>query len=260
LLDFFTFLPYHACQTAQELNNIMKINKLHFIFLIFQILILLFFISGCVLSPFTARFEAVNFLDQQKDKIGNATQILVVTDEKFLFFNRPQLYAMEKNGDGWKSVFEPVHAVAGRNGFAAPGEKKEGDGKTPSGIFPLKTTFGYAETVETKMPYRQALADDIWVDDVNAADYNRWVKQQETLASSYEMMKRDDDLYKFGIVIEYNTNPVIREKGSAIFLHIWKCPGLPTAGCVGVSEENILKILQWLDPAESPLIITGIKN
>ena len=238
----------------------MKINKLHFIFLIFQTLILLFFISGCMLSPFATKFDAGNFLDQQKDKIGNSSRILLVTDENFLFFHRPKLYAMEKNGDTWESVFEPIHAVAGRNGFADAGEKKEGDGKTPSGIFPLKTTFGYAETVKTKMPYRQVLADDIWVDDVNADDYNQWGKKQETLATSYEMMKRDDDLYKYGIVIEYNTDPVIKGNGSAIFLHIWKCPGLPTAGCVAVSEENILKILDWLDPASSPLIIAGIKN
>lgn len=260
LLDFFTFLPYYARQTAKELNNIMKINKLHFIFLIFQILTFIFSISGCMLSPYAAKFHAGSFMDLQKDKIGNSTQILLVTDEKFLFFDRPKLYAMEKNGDIWESAFEPAFAVAGKNGFATPGEKKEGDGKTPSGIFPLKTTFGYAETVKTKMSYRQALDDDIWVDDVNADDYNRWGKKQETLAASYEMMKRDDDLYQYGIVIEYNTDPVIKGNGSAIFLHIWKCPGLPTAGCVAVSEENILKILQWLDPAASPLIITGIKK
>ncbi|HOU50024.1 MAG TPA: L,D-transpeptidase family protein [Smithella sp.] len=213
-----------------------------------------------MLIPFGVRFDAGNFLNLHKNAIGNAYQILLVTDENFLFFHRPKLYAMEKKGDTWESVFESIHAVAGRNGFAAAGEKKEGDGKTPSGIFPLKTTFGYPASVKTKMPYRQSLEDDIWVDDVNADDYNRWGKKQETLAASFEMMKRDDDQYKYGIVIEYNTDPVIRGNGSAIFLHIWKCPGLPTAGCVAVSEENILKILQWLDPAASPLIITGIKN
>jgi L,D-peptidoglycan transpeptidase YkuD (ErfK/YbiS/YcfS/YnhG family) len=73
-------------------------------------------------------------------------------------------------------------------------------------------------------------------------------------------MKRDDNLYKYGIVIEYNTSPVIKGNGSAIFLHIWKGESVPTAGCVAVSEENILKILQWLDPAASPLIIMGVNN
>ena len=91
-------------------------------------------------------------------------------------------------------------------------------------------------------------------------DYNRWVKKAETLAASYEFMKRDDNLYKYGVVIEYNTDPVIKGNGSAIFLHIWKGEGIPTAGCVAVSEEDIIKILGWLDPAASPLMITGIKN
>ncbi len=146
---------------------------------------------------------------------------------------------MEKRGDNWQMALEPFNAVIGKNGFAPEGEKREGDGKTPSGIYPLKMTFGYNETIKTKMPYRQALADDIWVDDPNADDYNRWVKKQKTHAASYEIMKRDDNLYKYGIVIEYNTDPVIKGNGSAIFLHIWKGEGIPTAGCVAVYEENI---------------------
>jgi L,D-peptidoglycan transpeptidase YkuD (ErfK/YbiS/YcfS/YnhG family) len=70
-------------------------------------------------------------------------------------------------------------------------------------------------------------------------------------------MRRDDNLYKYGIVIEYNTDPIIKGNGSAIFLHIWKGEGLPTVGCVAVSEEDIIKIMGWLDPAASPLIIIG---
>jgi L,D-peptidoglycan transpeptidase YkuD (ErfK/YbiS/YcfS/YnhG family) len=167
---------------------------------------------------------------------------------------------MEKRENKWQIAFEPIDAVIGRNGFAPAGEKREGDGKTPSGIYPLKMTFGYDATIGIKMPYRQALDDDIWVDDPNADDYNRWVKKLETHAASYERMRRDDNLYKYGIVIEYNTDPVIKGNGSAIFLHVWKAEGFPTAGCVAVSEENIHKILDWLDPAASPLIITGIKN
>ncbi|MCG6533959.1 MAG: L,D-transpeptidase family protein [Syntrophales bacterium LBB04] len=114
-------------------------------------------------------------------------------------------------------------------------------------------TPGY-ESINTKMPYRQALADDLWVDDPEAPDYNQWVKQSETSAASYEKMKRDDDQYKYGIVIEYNTDPVIKGHGSAIFFHVWKGESSTTAGCVAVSEEDIRKILNWLDPAAKPVI------
>lgn len=110
------------------------------------------------------------------------------------------------------------------------------------------------------MPYRQALADDIWIDDVNSDDYNRWIKKGTTQAKSYEKMRRDDNLYKYGIVIEYNTNPVVKGYGSAIFFHVWGGENITTEGCVAVSEENIIKIIEWLNPQAEPLIIMGIED
>lgn len=238
----------------------MKIKNYLNNFLLFSILALIFAVSGCVFSPWMTKFDAANYLVSQKDRFEKSSQVILVKDESFFFFTRIRLYVMEKRGDNWMNVFEPLNASVGRNGFAPPGEKKEGDGKTPSGIYPLKLTFGYDESVKTKMPYRQALEDDIWVDDPIAEDYNRWTKKNKTKAASYEMMKRDDNLYQYGIVIEYNTDPVTKGNGSAIFLHVWKGKGIPTAGCVAVSEENLIKILEWLDPAALPLIITGAGN
>lgn len=238
----------------------MKIKSSLIIILLYSILIQLFFLHGCASCPCASKFNAGNFPISQGNKIGQSSQIILVRDSSFLFFTQTTLYALERHGDKWQTVFEPFDAVIGRNGFAPSGEKREGDGRTPSGIYSLKMAFGYNSTMETKMPYRQALTDDIWVDDQNAEDYNLWVKKSETRATSYEMMKRDDNLYKYGIVIEYNTDPVIKGNGSAIFLHVWKGEGITTAGCVAVSEEDIIKILSWLDPAASPLIITGIRN
>ncbi len=238
----------------------MKIKILFIFILLFSALLMILTLDGCISLQKSARFNAGNFLKSQKDQIQNSSQLLLAVDNRFLFFHRTTLYAMEKYGDTWKNVFEPMDAVIGRNGFAQPGEKIEGDGKTPSGIYPLKMAFGYQETVKTKMAYRQALSDDVWVDDPDAPDYNRWVKRDRTKAASYEMMKREDDLYKYGVVIEHNTAPVVSGNGSAIFLHVWKCAGLPTAGCVAVSEENMIRILEWLDHAASPFIITGIKK
>lgn len=238
----------------------MKLNKIFNIFLVFSILTIIPLLSGCIFSPLSTKFDAEIYLTSVENDLNDSSQILLVKDNRFLFLTQTTIYVMEKQTDKWLTAFEPFDAVIGRNGFAPPGEKKEGDGKTPSGIYPLKLTFGYDESVETKMPYRQVLEDDIWVDDVNDNDYNRWTKQSKTRAASYEMMKRRDDLYKYGVVIEYNTDPVIKGNGSAIFLHIWKGKGVPTAGCVALSEDNMLKILRWLDPEAAPLIITGAKN
>lgn len=238
----------------------MKIKKSLKIALLFLLLLTIFSLEGCVFAPFAAKFNAGDFLISRGNKIGQSSQILLAQDNSFLFFTRTKLYAMEKRENKWQMAFEPFDAVIGTNGFAPEGEKREGDGRTPSGIYPLKMTFGYDAAIGTKMPYRQALNDDVWVDDPSSGDYNRWVKKSATLAASYEMMKREDNLYKQGVIIEYNTDPVIKGNGSAIFLHIWKGEGIPTAGCVAVSEEDIIKILGWLDPSASPLIITGIGN
>lgn len=217
-------------------------------------------LSCCFANPQMNEHELKALLTPYENKIGQSTQMILVQERRGLSSSRYFIYAVEKKYDHWEWVSGPIEASIGRNGFALPGEKREGDGKTPSGIFSLKRTFGYDKAVKTKMPYRQASEEDLWVDDPNAPDYNQWVKQGETGAASYEKMKREDGQYKYGIVIEYNTDPVIKGHGSAIFFHIWKGKDFPTAGCVAVSEEDIIKIFEWLDPNAFPLIIMGIKN
>lgn len=109
------------------------------------------------------------------------------------------------------------------------------------------------------MAYRQATDEDFWVDDSEAPSYNRWVKGKP-VAASYEKMRRDDDLYRYGIVIEYNTEPVVKGLGSAIFIHLWKGEGEPTSGCVSISTEAMLRLLSWLDPACKPIIVMGAET
>jgi L,D-peptidoglycan transpeptidase YkuD (ErfK/YbiS/YcfS/YnhG family) len=72
---------------------------------------------------------------------------------------------------------------------------------------------------------------------------------------SHEKMRRRDQLYKYGVVINYNMNPVIKGKGSAIFLHVWKNRSAGTAGCVAVPEESMTRILKWLEKSKNPVII-----
>ncbi len=165
------------------------------------------------------------------------------------------VYAYQRGQNGWTPAMGPFNAVVGRKGFAGTDEKREGDGKTPSGIYTLESTFGYAKAINTKMPYRRATHHDIWVDDVGSQDYNRWVRKGETDAVSFEEMRRKDDLYKYGIVIGYNTNPVIKGRGSAIFVHIWKSSDTPTSGCIATAEDDLLKILAWLDSVQKPVVI-----
>jgi L,D-peptidoglycan transpeptidase YkuD (ErfK/YbiS/YcfS/YnhG family) len=187
------------------------------------------------------------------------TQVLLVTNEESSGFNA-RLYALEKRGDAWRTAFPPLRVLIGEKGFARPGAKKEGDLKTPSGVFALKRTFGYGAGIPSRMPYRQAGKDDLWVDDASSPDYNRWVRRGETSAASFEVMRLNDDRYKYGIIIEYNTDPVVRGAGSAIFIHVRRAENTPTLGCVAMSESDILKILGWLDPAAGPSIVMGTRD
>jgi L,D-peptidoglycan transpeptidase YkuD (ErfK/YbiS/YcfS/YnhG family) len=59
-------------------------------------------------------------------------------------------------------------------------------------------------------------------------------------------------------VIEYNTDPIVPGKGSAIFMHIWRGPDSPTSGCIAMAKENFLPLLKWLNWDHNPVII--LKN
>ncbi len=187
---------------------------------------------------------------------GESSQVLLVTASEPSSFTAT-MYVLEKRGNTWKNVFSPLPALIGGKGFAPPGEKKEGDHRTPSGVFALKRAFGYAAKITTRLSYRQAGDDDIWVDDVASPDYNHWARRSNTGAASFENMKRQNDRYKYGIVIEYNTDPVIKGAGSAIFIHVRGGENMATLGCVALSEHDIQKVLGWLDPAKRPRVVLG---
>jgi len=160
----------------------------------------------------------------------------------------------ERKDAGWTQVIGPVEAAIGRNGLAPLGEKREGDGRTPSGIFELRRAFGYDQNVRTGLDYRAVTEKDFWVDAPISPLYNQWVVG-DAPEISHEVLRRQDELYKYAVVIEYNTDPVVPGMGSAIFLHVWRGAGEPTAGCVALSSDDVLRLLQWLDARWNPVIL-----
>ena len=194
------------------------------------------------------------FISSHAAQIGESEQLIFATNSD-TSSSISTIHAVERKDSDWHLVFPSFTGSIGEKGFAAMGDKREGDGKSPSGVFPLGTAFGYELSVDTKFPYRQATDDDCWVDDANSDDYNQWVKGKPN-AGSWEKMKRDDGQYIYGVVIEYNMHPIVKGKGSAIFLHVWQ-DGEPTHGCVAMPKEMVLRILEWLDPAKKPRIIMG---
>lgn len=200
-------------------------------------------------------------------------QLLVVTTGDWSADNA-LLQRYERQGSSqprWKAVGEPIPAVVGRNGLAwgrgirrealsAEPEKREGDGKTPAGMFTLGLAFGYADSDSVpgiRMPYRQMTEWDKCVDDPASPLYNRLVDEREVGKDwqSHEEMRRDDDQYRLGVVINHNSAAVVPRAGSCIFLHIWKAPAAGTAGCTAMAAADMETLLAWLRPEANPVIV-----
>ncbi|MBP9853773.1 MAG: L,D-transpeptidase family protein [Candidatus Omnitrophica bacterium] len=185
-------------------------------------------------------------------------QVILVTVDKSSDVNA-SISLWRKSSEDSKEVWsqfnsEPIPAVVGRNGLAPAGQKREGDGRTPTGKYEIYRSFGYDEVIKTGLEYRQATALDFWIDDPKSVWYNQWVSGRIP-SVSYEKLRREDDLYKYAIIIEYNTDPVISGNGSAIFMHVWKGAGQSTAGCVAMAEMDMVKLLNWLKLDHHPVVI-----
>lgn len=163
-----------------------------------------------------------------------------------------RLTAWQKKEEKWFAKYKDIPVNLGRSGVVSAQQKQEGDGATPAGLYKLRRAFGY-EPFTSKMPYIQVTERHRWIDDVDSPLYNQLIVGITT-AKSYETMKRQDELYKLGLVVEYNTEPIVAGKGSAIFMHIRKGPGIPTSGCIAMEEKDIKKILKWLKPEQNPSI------
>jgi len=199
--------------------------------------------------------NALLIAEQNKSILEYIGQLLVVYNNQSESY-RAVLVVLEKKADKWVVKFDPVDAGIGKNGFAPPLDKLEGDGKSPTGLFRLGKLLTYEKNVPTLLETQQTTKEDKWIDDPNSQDYNKQVRGV-TKAKSYENLLLNNDAYKYCMVIEYNTNPIIKGKGSAIFFHLTTKASFFTAGCVAIGEENMKLIVNWLDPTQNPSIIMG---
>lgn len=136
---------------------------------------------------------------------------------------------------------------------AADPQKKEGDKRSPAGIFKLPFSFGYEHTPVANLPYLYASKELICVDDTTSPLYNNVIIKEKNI-QSFEWMHRDDGQYRYGVMVGHNPSGE-KKRGSCIFLHIQKTPHATTAGCTAMTQEDILKLLQLLDRRKNPLLI-----
>jgi len=127
--------------------------------------------------------------------------------------------------------------------------KREGDGASPVGRFPLLQAFYRADhgpRPRTGLALHPIRPRDGWSDDPHDRRYNRLVSLP--CATSHEAMWREDHLYDVVIDIGWNRGPIRRGRGSAIFLHLARPGFAPTAGCVAVEPRMIRRLLERIGP------------
>ena len=135
----------------------------------------------------------------------------------------------------------------GKKGFSK--NKKEGDLKTPAGIFKLGKIYYRPDRIEKPLSKLQTTTikkNMGWCDDPKSKYYNKLIKIKKNFKMNHEKLYRKDNKYDIFILIKHNYKKVIKNQGSAIFLHLTK-NYLPTKGCVALSKKDFLILIKLIN-------------
>lgn len=171
----------------------------------------------------------------------NTTQLVVIAGKD----THATVSMHTKSSDGtWVENF----SVKGRLGWAGLGKQKEGDGKTPIGVFQFMAAFGIKDNPGVSvLPYLKVDETHHWVDDPNSKYYNKCVSTNDVEIdwASSEHLYKCAPSYHYSLALNYNEE-CVPGVGCAIFLH---CPNDtfgPTAGCIAIPEENMIQAMRLL--------------
>ena len=187
------------------------------------------------------------------DAAKNVNQLILVgatggSDALFTFY--------EKRGELWQEVFTS-RAYIGKNGL---GKEKEGDAKSPVGLFHFTKAFGIAPDPGCALGYTQVDDTHYWVGDGKSPLYNQFVSTRDNAAfdkSESEHIVEYNKAYQYCLNISYNQEgrPGL---GSAIFLHCYS-DNPYTGGCVAIPEDDMRRLLRALRPG-CRIVIAGLKD
>ena len=195
-----------------------------------------------------APFDPCSAVSQGKLRYptGSATRLVLAISPAYTS-NFVVVTECVKKGRTWTKVVE-TPGRAGANGFAKPGEKREGDGKSPTGSFTFTEAFGMANP-GTKLPYRTLRSSgDCWGATPGQSHYNDYYSgdcgpADENLSSIMQLGP-----YRQAAVIDYNRPKAVPGYGSAIFFHVGG--KTPTAGCISIEEAVLRGIIRTLAPGD----------
>ncbi|MFC1521782.1 L,D-transpeptidase [Elusimicrobiota bacterium] len=199
-----------------------------------------------------------------------AKQVLVsLTDSWNSAHGKAQLFERNKDNQ-WVSITKPLDTIIGRNGMGwgiglhedIEGRyvKKEGDGRSPAGIFRLLDSFGTnpSSRVETLLTYHQTDKQSRCVDDVNSAYYNSVIydkREVEKDWKSFEKLKIA--AYEYAVVVDHNrvNSNAKPGHGSCIFLHVKSKKGKPTSGCTAFALTDMQELISILNSEKNPVLV-----
>jgi L,D-peptidoglycan transpeptidase YkuD (ErfK/YbiS/YcfS/YnhG family) len=188
---------------------------------------------------------------------GAATEVITVVAASTASTTATLQAWTKAAGGGWLRHGSAVTAHVGSAGLTT--HASETLSATPIGSFSLTRAFGRDANPGTAIPYHVTSPSDWWISQPGSL-YNT----MQTCSGSCSFAQGDPNehlyyetpYYNYAVVIDYNTGPVVQGAGSAFFLHV--TDGAATAGCVAIPQANLVSIMQWLTPADSPRILIGI--
>ena len=151
----------------------------------------------------------------------------IIINKKYLTFNNYKAKcSVGKRGIGYK--------------------KKEGDLITPKGKFKIKYILYRRDRVKLKSKIRKIIIKKNmgWCDDPNSKEYNKLIKLPSVY--KYEKLYKKENVYDIILVLSYNMNPILKKKGSAIFIHVAKKNYKKTEGCIAIKKAHLLKVTKDL--------------
>jgi D-alanyl-D-alanine dipeptidase len=199
---------------------------------------------------------------QQSDQF-----ILVTSDNLDAVVGNLKRYQRNPISHKWIKIGKTIPVVIGKKGLALDREfvninikapiKKEGDNRSPMGIFKLGMAFGFDKnnTVSKNMDYLAINQNTVCVDDSNSSYYNRVIDSSSVRDPDWQSKEDMSKIpfYQYGAMVEYN-NSREPQAGSCIFMHIWETSATGTAGCIAMEEENLKEVLAWLDKKYNPVM------
>lgn len=192
--------------------------------------------------------ELLSLCSLEEKDIKVDQMIFVDADESNLTC---QVYCYQKGDDGvFTQEIGPFSGYIGAEGIDKTVTPYES--KTPTGLYKLEYAFGTNADPGTKMEYTQFTYMDYWITDPNSQYYNRWMYGTDAQDwDSSQWLCEYTVSYPYAVVFDYNRDPVDNNQGCAKFIHVSYAP---TKGGIGVSHDDILSLLYWLDPSDKPYI------